>query len=204
MSGLREQKKAEKLQAIREAAWALFAEKGFEDTTVREICERAHIAAGTLFLYVADKHDLLILLFGERVEEAQRRALARLPKGGLLDQVLHIFGALFDFYAEDPRLSRSVVRNLLFTEGAAASRLRGLEAELFTRIAGLVVEAQARGELRQSVEPYPVTVHLFSLYFMALLSMLNGLADRASLDGQLRAQADLLMQGISAQSWERK
>lgn len=204
MSGLREQKKAEKLQAIRDAAWALFAEKGFDDTTVRAICQRAGIASGTLFLYVEDKHDLLILLFGERVEEAQARALAGLPKGTLVDQLLHIFGALFDFYAEDLRLSRSVVKNLLFPEGAAATRLRGLERELLSRLAALVARARDRGELRADIDPAQVTVQLFALYFMALLAMLNGLPDRASLDGMIRAQAELLMRGIAAHTREDK
>ena len=52
--GLRERNKREKLVRIRAAARALFAKRGFEATTAREICERAGIGTGTLFLYVKD------------------------------------------------------------------------------------------------------------------------------------------------------
>ena len=60
--GLRERNKLDKLQRIKHAARTLFIEKGFDETTTREIARRAGVALGTLFLYATDKRDLLFLI----------------------------------------------------------------------------------------------------------------------------------------------
>ena len=59
---VRERNRRDKLQRITAAARALFVEKGFDETTTREIARRADVALGTLFLYATDKRDLLFLI----------------------------------------------------------------------------------------------------------------------------------------------
>jgi AcrR family transcriptional regulator len=44
--------------AIRDAFMALIIEKGFDNITVRDITERAHINRATFYRHYADKHDL--------------------------------------------------------------------------------------------------------------------------------------------------
>jgi AcrR family transcriptional regulator len=44
---------------LREAAMALYAEQGFERTTVAEIADRAGVTARTFFRYFADKREVL-------------------------------------------------------------------------------------------------------------------------------------------------
>src|SRR5262245_46520442 len=69
-SRLRERNKRANQARITAAASPLFRTKGFEETTAREICVRARIGTGTLFLYVRDKRELLFLTF-----EADARTL---------------------------------------------------------------------------------------------------------------------------------
>src|SRR4051812_33649121 len=57
--GRREQSKVDKRARIQRAAWDLFTTVGYEETTTREVAERADVAVGTLFLYAEDKRDLL-------------------------------------------------------------------------------------------------------------------------------------------------
>lgn len=57
--GRPERKKQEVEQRIREAALALFREKGYEATTVEEIAERADVAKGTFFNYFPRMDGLL-------------------------------------------------------------------------------------------------------------------------------------------------
>ena len=51
-----------KLRRIKDAARELFIAKGFDDTTTREIAQRASVGIGTLFIYADNKRDLLFLV----------------------------------------------------------------------------------------------------------------------------------------------
>jgi len=59
-SGLRMRKKLRTHASIVEAAFSLFEEQGFEDTTVEQIAERADISTTTFFRYFPTKVDLVI------------------------------------------------------------------------------------------------------------------------------------------------
>jgi AcrR family transcriptional regulator len=56
-------------QAILKAALALFAEKGFYQTTTKAISKRAKIAEGTLFNYFETKEDLALYFFEQELEQ---------------------------------------------------------------------------------------------------------------------------------------
>jgi AcrR family transcriptional regulator len=49
-----------KQQAILTAARELFADQGYEETTIVHIARRAGVAVGTLYLYFRNKHDVLV------------------------------------------------------------------------------------------------------------------------------------------------
>ena len=63
--GRRERKKEETRRRIFDAAIRLFADKGFEATTVDEIAEAADVAKGTFFNYFPRKEDIVHFLFEE-------------------------------------------------------------------------------------------------------------------------------------------
>src|SRR5262249_51784569 len=90
--GRRERNKLDKLARITRAARTLFARKGFEATTTREIAESADIGAGTLFLYCKTKEELLVLIFREEMGHTLNEAFATLrEKQPLFEQLLHVF-----------------------------------------------------------------------------------------------------------------
>ncbi|MEE2960989.1 MAG: TetR/AcrR family transcriptional regulator [Myxococcota bacterium] len=63
------QRHEEKYQRILNGAMAVFAEKGFTESRVSEIAERAGVGDGTIYLYFKNKDDLLISLFEAKLEE---------------------------------------------------------------------------------------------------------------------------------------
>ncbi|MHB0939625.1 MAG: TetR/AcrR family transcriptional regulator [Armatimonadota bacterium] len=54
-------------EMIARAALKLFAERGYERTTTKEIAREAGISEGTIFKYFPTKHDLLLAFFSREV-----------------------------------------------------------------------------------------------------------------------------------------
>ncbi len=48
---------------ICDAAFHLFARKGYHQTSVREIAEATHLSVGTLYTYIKTKEDILLLVY---------------------------------------------------------------------------------------------------------------------------------------------
>ncbi len=65
---------ADKRQRILNAAVSVFAEKGFFNAKVSEIARRSGVANGTIYLYFANKDDILISLF----EQEMKRIIGRM------------------------------------------------------------------------------------------------------------------------------
>lgn len=170
----RERNKQEKRERIVAAARALFSRKGFAATTTAQIAERAGIGAGTLFLYFASKDDLLVAIFREQMDAVVQRALATLPKrGSLLDEFVHVYGAMIVFHERDPELARAFVKEMLFVSGrnraAVFEYIDGLDAQLAARIEF----RQARGELDASAPARLVAENCFALYIARLQKWLG-------------------------------
>src|SRR6185295_16988807 len=87
------QTKAATRERIIDAARQLFAAKGFEASTTRDIADAAGIASGTLFNYFAAKEDILALLAAEAVAGANLEFEARAPGLGSFEEELFAFVA---------------------------------------------------------------------------------------------------------------
>jgi AcrR family transcriptional regulator len=79
-TGLRERKKQQTRQAIHEAAMRLFAERGYDATTIADIAEAADISPRTFFSYFAAKEEVVFQKFDVAYEEFGR-ALSERPAG---------------------------------------------------------------------------------------------------------------------------
>lgn len=197
--GLRERNKREKLERARKAARELFSRQGFEATTIRQIAERAGIGLGTLYSYVQNKHELLDQLFYAQWTQVEDEAYASLPESaGLVDALLHIFGAMVDSYARDPELSKTFVRETFFpTTGTVEERLeRGMR--VLSRLGSLVERAQARGEVAEEVEPLSAATNVFGLYMLHLVGWFGGMGTREEFLERLRVSLELQMRGLRA------
>lgn len=76
--GLRARKKERTRRAIEEAALDLFAEVGYEATTLDQIAERADISKATFFRYFASKGDVMFNT-ADRFQQLQQAVAQRPP-----------------------------------------------------------------------------------------------------------------------------
>ena len=203
--GRREHNKRAKLARIKAAARTLFARQGFEATTARQICERAQIGTGTLFLYVQDKRELLFLTFEEDARElfAEGRAAgAREPD--LSGQLMAIFGRFIAYYARDRAHARALLQELFFREHDP-ERMGRLTLEFGAHVAELVVGAQGRGEIRADVSPALIAAALFAHYTYWILGWLGAaLVSREDAEVGLRRALELQLDGLRVRPEQRR
>lgn len=160
-AGLRARSKARRMEAIQHAAEELFASHGYEAVTTKEIAERAEVGEATLFRYVPNKHDLLLLILGKRLdallEEIRSRDadLARGPQTAktIRGRVDIIYRARSRFYQEDPEN----VTSYLWHGFRAESSLGAHGVEQGDEIISLVRAILAEGVELGVVNPHTPT-----------------------------------------------
>ena len=112
----RKDQKARTRSTILQAARDLFAERGYEAATMRELATRAGVAVGTINLHFADKTSLLAAALDEDIEAAL--AGAEVPADASLERRLEaLIRPLYAYYAERPDLSRVLVKESLLLAG---------------------------------------------------------------------------------------
>ena len=89
----RERKKLETRQALEQAALRLFAEQGYEQTTVEDIAEAADVAVRTFFRYFSSKQDVL---FGDVVTDRVKRLRTELAARPATESPLDSLVAVMD------------------------------------------------------------------------------------------------------------
>ncbi|MGK3997957.1 TetR/AcrR family transcriptional regulator [Sorangium sp. So ce1024] len=198
--GARAQQKLDTRRRIRDAAWALFTELGYDDATTKAVAERAGVATGTVFVHARDKADLLMMVMHDRIAATVDAAFEALPrKEPLIPQLLHVFQRLFAMYGEQPLVSQAFVRAFPGASGPNGERMNALTFAFLHRIAGLVRDAQARGEVAGDVDPLAAAHNIFALYFAALLAWLSGFVTlAAALDPGLKSALALQYRGLRA------
>ena len=116
--GLRERKKQTTRGNIERAALKLFAERGYDETTLAEIADAADVAPRTIFAYFQSKEDILFCdepMFHHRLEQALAQ---RPPRSTTVD-------ALRDFLSSpDPADAQARLRRRII---AASDGLRASE-----------------------------------------------------------------------------
>ncbi|MEV7128375.1 helix-turn-helix domain-containing protein [Streptomyces sp. NPDC093260] len=82
----RERSKARRREAIRRSGMRLFAERGYDGTTIADIAQAAEVAPRTVSLYFPSKHDIALSVPNEIAARLSAVFTAR-PGAGFLDVV---------------------------------------------------------------------------------------------------------------------
>ena len=109
-TGLRERKKLRTREQITEAAIALFADRGFEGTTVDDIAAAADVSRRTFFRYFARKEDVILAWKRETAQELREALAARPADESPLDAVEGALTAVARSYGERRELTLGLLR----------------------------------------------------------------------------------------------
>ena len=124
--GLRARKKEKTRQALEPAALALFAEKGFDGTTVDEIVEACDVSQRTFFRYYSAKEDVLFADGDERLEALLAELAQRPPDEPPIRAVQAAFHSTTALYAQDRE--RLLLRSRIF-DGSSSLRSHKFERQ---------------------------------------------------------------------------
>jgi AcrR family transcriptional regulator len=153
--GQREKNKLEKLQRIREATRELFVEKGYDETTTREIAVRAGVGIGTVFTYAENKRDLLFLVANDELDAVTTRCEAGVSdRASCLQNLLSIFRQHYRFFAKQPALSRLLLREMTFYDsGRQAQRFQRTRERNIQLVGRVVRQALGQNSININEDP---------------------------------------------------
>jgi AcrR family transcriptional regulator len=166
--GLRERNKRRKELLIRQAARALFIERGFEGTTLRDVAEQADVGFGTVFSYAVDKAGLLAMVFVEELE-GRPALFAGVRTGRLLDELVDALEGLYTFWAKTPNISRVMLQQMEFYTGNPhMDVIRVRRQQTCGEIANWLADLQNEGRIRADIHCADAASTVFAVYTSAL------------------------------------
>lgn len=142
--GLRERKKARTRRTIQEQALRLFAEQGYDATTVEQIAEAAEVSPSTFFRYFPTKEAVVLQ---DDYDALLRTALAEQPADAPLGVVLR--GTFRDAFARIPREEQDEI----LTRARLQISIPALRARTLDNLLGTVDALSESLALRYGREP---------------------------------------------------
>jgi AcrR family transcriptional regulator len=159
------------------AAEPLFAEKGFDATSISDISEAADAGRALIYYYFKNKRDLYVSVLRDGADRIFDAAKDALEAEGPSILRLRIFIERFrQLHVERPNLARIAVREQ--TEGKMDKDLDGKKH--MTRVLGMlqkvVEEGIERGEFRQ-VDPSKAVHMMMGMVHSLIVMQMHGDAD---------------------------
>lgn len=199
-AGRRELNKEDKLRRIKEAARSLFVTNGYDEASTRQIAVRAGVGLGTLFLYAANKRDLLFLVVNDDLEAVADRAAAAVRSDvPLIENLIIVFRPLYEFFGKERALSRLTLREMMFYEsGPQARRFINTRQKMTDLCNDIVRIAQSRNEIKSGDRYRKAGDVLFAVFQIGIRKWLT--TRRSSVaDGlrSLRESLEIVINGLS-------
>lgn len=197
MTGRRERKKKDKLKRIAMAARELFHSQGFDRTTTAQVAERAGVAEGTLFLYVAKKEDLLILAFTSEMVEVVCAASNQVdPNASYVDQMISFFRCLLEYHVSDHDLARAFLREVGFLRDPLRDYGFG-DIPMMQSLAEIVDRAKTGGAVSPRFPSADIAFLAFSAYWLCLRDWANEAMSADEFVGRLTTMLQMQLYGLA-------
>lgn len=140
-------------QKVLDAARQLFAERGYEPATIRDIAKGAGMSTGAVFANFQDKAELFeAVLTGDLVKLAETMKAAAAAEGSVRTRLLSALGAGYHGSLEQLPLVQAVIARSWFQPVAAEMRTRDAIKPILSIVTDTVQAGVREGELRQDAD----------------------------------------------------
>ena len=159
--GRRELNKRHCRQRILRASRQLFSTKGYEETTMDDVADRAEVSKATLYNYFPGKDSLLL-----GIAEAELEQIRQMIQGELAQEPspLERLRRVLEAFVLDSMCYISLSRKISYLNSCEDSGLFATRLEMVRIFRGLVLQAQGAGELRRDVDADDITELVMGLY----------------------------------------
>jgi len=168
----REASKQETRQLILKAARRLFAQKGMEDCTIRDIARKAGVSPASVVVHFKSKTALLEEALKRDIDQAVTELIASLtPDSPLLERLMHLATGFLRLYDHNRDLYRAFIRQTIFEPAGETPNLSRLSEQYLLFLSGMIEKEQVRGNIRAEVDTAVAAGAIFSLYIGALIML---------------------------------
>jgi TetR/AcrR family transcriptional regulator, cholesterol catabolism regulator len=203
----RERKKEETKERIFKEAIRLFTKRGFANTTIDDITERADVAKGTFFNYFPRKEAVLGYLSEQRLEEVEADAetIFSSPRSAR-EKLIEIYLRAASAYEGDRDLSRYVV-NELMSRAFDVTEEHHHGERWDALIHRALTLGRDSGELRADLDVNRASEVLTGVYYATVYMWVN-CGDLVhshdfSLAEEMRTRLEMVLDGVVARSGGR-
>jgi AcrR family transcriptional regulator len=205
-TGLRERKKQQLRHTIVETAVDLFRERGFDETRVQDVIERAEISLGTFYNYFPGK-DAVLDEFGRGLIGSYVALAAEeleLEDQTVGERIRALARACGRAFSSDPEFMTVVVtRSRAF---GGRGDLPARDDPIYGLLAQLFAEGQASGEIRPDLPAIELAETFSGIFMFTVVSWLaewqtvakRRRRDQADLDARLMRSFDVFLDGCRA------
>lgn len=168
----RDSSKKETRELILRAARALFAQKGMEECTIRDIAKKAGVSPASVVVHFKSKTALLEEALNRDIEQTFGRLLTSMPESQALeDRLMHLFKGFLKLYNENRDLYRALLRTTIFEPAQETPRLTVQSEEFIRLVSGMIEERKSSGMVKKEVDPEAAASSIFFLYIGALIML---------------------------------
>lgn len=139
-------------QKVLDAARTLFAERGYDAATIRDIAKGAGMSTGAVFANFQDKAELFEAVFSEEMEGLLLDIRTAAGEGRVLDRLSNGLTAGYHRSLDHLPLMQAMVARSWFQPEDADLRSRAFVRPLVEAVAEILQAGVREGELRQDVD----------------------------------------------------
>ncbi|WP_026936934.1 TetR/AcrR family transcriptional regulator [Gulosibacter molinativorax] len=157
------------------AADELFRAHGFDQVTTREIAAAAGVGEATLFRYVPNKNDLLLLVIGrqqdallDEIEQHDDLVASKAPVSPsgewYLDRISNIYEKRITFYVNDPINVAKYIATGLQSDNSLRAHPMTSGDRVIDRVHGILASGQEADAIRDDVDALIVARNINGIY----------------------------------------
>jgi AcrR family transcriptional regulator len=170
----REASKKETRRLILKAARTIFARKGMEECTIRDIAAKAGVSPASVVVHFKSKTALLEEALCGDIESAFSEIVASMPEDfKLLDRLIHLSKGFLKLYDKNRDLYRALIRSTVFEPSGETPLTSKLSEQYIQFLSHIIEEQKTLGIILPEVDCRIAAASIFSLYMGALIMLLR-------------------------------